>query len=215
MSEFEKTTLSQRIAEEIAMKISEGILKPGERLLENELMGIFGTSRAPIREAMFILEKDGLAERIPRRGVFVKSYTKKQLNDLYDAVYRLQEIAVRKIIEVSVPDTSLDELSKLVAKMDATIPEKKVKKYFQFVEEFILLLFDLSGNAVLKDFYLKIDGQLTPFRYISLSHPSSLDCSVEEFKLIVKGIQEKDYQLAERSLRQKEKRALSILEKVV
>lgn len=214
MSEFEKSTLSQKIAAEISMRISEGMMKQGERLLENDLMESFGTSRAPIREALFILEKNGFAERIPRRGVFVKSYSKKELFDLYDTVYRLLEIVVKKIIQ-NTGENSLIQLDQLVQEMEHIIQGKKVKQYFQLIEQFQMELFDLTGNLVLKDLYLRIENQLTPFRYMSLTHSSSLEMSIEEYKEILVGLKEKDEMVALNGLHKKEMRALCILEKVI
>lgn len=214
MSEFEKSTLSQKIADEIAMRISKGIIQQGERLLENDLMDSFGTSRAPIREALFILEKNGFAERIPRRGVFVKSYSKKELFDLYDTVYRLLEIVVKKIIQ-NTAENNLTKLGELVKEMEQINQGKKVKLYFELIEQFQLELFDLTGNLVLKDLYMRIQNQLTPFRYMSLTHSSSLEMSIEEYIEILAGIKEKDEKVALNGLHKKEMRALCILEKVV
>jgi DNA-binding GntR family transcriptional regulator len=211
---FENITLSQKIAEAIALQIAEGKLKPGERLLENELTDIFGTSRAPIRESLYILEKEGIVERIPRRGVFVKKHTKKELYDLYDAVYRLTEIALQKGMELATEE-QLINLKSLVNQMETNIQNREVKKFFILLKDLHMQFFDLANNEVLKDLYLKLDNRLTPFRYISLSHPSSLEKSIAEYKEILKGLEEKDSGRIISNLRIKEKRALSVLEKVV
>jgi DNA-binding GntR family transcriptional regulator len=214
MITFENITLSQKIAEAIALQIAEGKIKPGERLLENELTDIFGTSRAPIREALYILEKEGIVERLPRRGVFVKKHTKKELFDLYDAVYRLTEIALQKGMDIATEE-QLANLKKLVSQMETNIQNRDVKKFFVLLRELHIQFFDLSNNEVLKDLYLKLNNRLTPFRYISLSHPSSLEKSIAEYKEILKGLEEKDIERIVSNLRIKEQRALSVLEKVV
>lgn len=214
MLNFENITLSQQIAQAIAIQISEGALKPGDRLLEIELTEQFSTSRAPIREALFILEKDGIVERIPRRGVFVKKYTKKELMDLYDVYYHLQEIALHKVMKTATEQQILN-LNHFVSQMEKTIGRREINSYFNILDKLQLDIFKLSNNDVLKDLYLKIKNQLTPFRYISLSHPSSLDHSTEEYKEILMGLAEKDIDKVNINLRKKEKRALSILEKIV
>jgi DNA-binding GntR family transcriptional regulator len=214
MVNFENITLSQQIAQAIAIQISEGKLKPGDRLLENELTEQFGTSRAPIREALYILERDGIVERIPRRGVFVKKYTKKELLDLYDIYYHLQEIALLKVMK-NATEQQINHLNHLVAQLENTIGGREIKNYFNLLDDLQVYIFSLSNNEVLKDLYLKIKNQLTPFRYISLSHPSSLDHSTKEYKEILMGLAEKDIEKVNINLRKKEKRALSILEKIV
>ncbi|MGO4886523.1 GntR family transcriptional regulator [Anaerobacillus sp. MEB173] len=210
-NEFENITLSQKIAQAIAGQISEGILKQGDRLLENELTNFFGTSRAPIREALYILEKDGIVERIPRRGVFVKEYTKKELSDLYETVYRLQEIALRKVMDLVTPE-QLKELDSLVEKMEEAVKRQDIKSYYIFLDELQSKYFTFSDNDVLRDIYFKLKKQLTPFRYISLSYPSSLEYSLSEYKEMLKGLNERNFTRILESLRLKENRALAILE---
>jgi len=211
---FENTTLSQRISEIIAIKISEGALKPGDRLLELELTEEFGTSRAPIREALFILEKDGIVERVPRKGVFVKKRTKKELLDLYEVVYRLLEIALAKLND-SCTDEQLEEIGNLIIKMGETLEGNKVKQCFDLLEELQKNLFIFSGNTVLEDLYMRINSQLIPFRYISLSYPTSMEHSIREYNEILNGLKEKNLNKIHESLKRKEKRALAILEKFV
>ncbi|GLB60632.1 GntR family transcriptional regulator [Cytobacillus sp. NCCP-133] len=211
---FENTTLSQRISEEIAIKISGGALKPGDRLLELELTKEFGTSRAPIREALFILEKDGIVERVPRKGVFVKKRTKKELLDLYEVVYRLLEIALTKLMD-SRTDVQLKKIENLIIKMEETLEGNKVKQCFDLLEELQKDFFVFSGNTVLEDLYMRINSQLIPFRYISLSYPTSMDHSIREYSEIMAGLKEKDLSKILESLKRKEKRALTVLEKFV
>lgn len=208
---FENVTLSQKIAQAIADQIAEGKIKPGERLLEHELTAAFGTSRAPIREALYILEKEGIVERIPRRGVFVKRYSSRELFDLYDVVYRLEEIALQKVIQHA-SDEQLDELEKLIDQMALMVTGRNVKKFYSILEELHVKFFDLSNNLVLKELYLKINNQLRPFRYISLSYPSSLEHSLAEYREILNGLRKKDGNHVKTFLLKKEKRALTILE---
>jgi DNA-binding GntR family transcriptional regulator len=214
MLDFENATLSQKIAESIAAQIAEGALKPGERLLENELTQLFGTSRAPVREALFLLEKSGIVERIPRRGVFVKKYSQKELNDLYDIVYRLTEIALEKAMEHS-DDSEIEDLSSLVSQMEATIEKREVKKCFTLLQSLHLKFFDLSGSEILKELYANLNSRLAPFRYLSLSHPTSLERSVAEYKEIIMGLKAKDIAQIRSALAKKEHRALAVLEKVI
>lgn len=211
---FDNATLSQRISEAIAIRVSEGKLKPGDRLLEIELTKEFGTSRAPIREALFILERDGIVERVPRKGVFVKKRTKKELFDLYEVVYRLLEIALTKLMTLYTDEQS-QQLEGIIVQMEETLKEKEIKKCFSLLEELQLKFFVFSNNEVLSDLYMKINSQLIPFRYISLSHPTSMERSVAEYNEILKGLKDKDLTRILTSLKRKEERALSILEKYV
>ena len=62
--------------------ILKGELKPGERLMELQLAAKLGVSRTPIREAIRMLQKEGLAVTIPRKGAQVAAMTQKDMEDV-------------------------------------------------------------------------------------------------------------------------------------
>ncbi|MGE0232804.1 MAG: GntR family transcriptional regulator [Flavobacteriaceae bacterium] len=78
-----KDSLVGRIASEIARAISDGNLKPGDDLNSVELASRFGTSRTPVREALMLLEKEGLVEIPPRRRPRVAHISLDEVEELY------------------------------------------------------------------------------------------------------------------------------------
>ena len=62
--------------------ILKGELKPGERLMELQLAAKLGVSRTPIREAIRMLEQEGLAVTLPRKGAEVAKMTEKDMEDV-------------------------------------------------------------------------------------------------------------------------------------
>ncbi|MCC8150580.1 MAG: GntR family transcriptional regulator [Lachnospiraceae bacterium] len=75
--------------------ILKGDLKPGERLMELQLASRLGVSRTPIREAIRMLEQEGLAITIPRKGAEVAKMTEKDMEDVLQIRCALEELAVR------------------------------------------------------------------------------------------------------------------------
>ena len=65
--------------------ILRGELKPGERLMEIALSQRLGVSRTPVREAIRMLEQEGLVIMIPRKGAQVAEISEKDLKDVLDA----------------------------------------------------------------------------------------------------------------------------------
>jgi DNA-binding GntR family transcriptional regulator len=86
------TTASELIREAIV----HGRLAPGQRLKEEELARELGMSRTPVREALLILQSDGLVESVPRRGATVRSYAVDDLDDLYQLRAVLEGHAARR-----------------------------------------------------------------------------------------------------------------------
>lgn len=205
-----KSTLAQQIARSIAEAIVHGQLRPGERLNEIELGARFGTSRAPIREATYILEREGVVVRHPRRGVFVRDYTTKELRDLYDAAYRLEEIALARVV-TRASDAQLAMLHGIVDRMQQAADGRDIPAYIGEVEAMFHAIFRIAGNDVLQDFYAQLRSRLKPFRFMSLSHPDSLALSVGEYKGILAGLEGRDLARVQDELGRKERRAIGRL----
>lgn len=208
-NDVENRTLSQQISESITMQIVQGTYKPGERLFEGKLTELFGTSRAPIREALYILEKEGIVEKSPRRGVFVKNYSQKEIFELYDVIYRMEEIALERACQ-HITQKQLEYLGRLIDQMKKEVELKKVSNYFELMEKLQKSFFDASNNDVLKEVYVNLIKRITPFRYMSLSHPSSLENSIEEYKGILSGLEQRNWDEVRYHLRRKEKRAIDL-----
>jgi DNA-binding GntR family transcriptional regulator len=89
--------LPEQIAEVLATEIIKRELTPGSRLPELALAERFGTSRAPIREALYLLDQAGLVERTPRCGTVVKAYTRREIEEIYQVRITLERLAVERI----------------------------------------------------------------------------------------------------------------------
>src|SRR2546427_9902876 len=70
--------------EVIRQAILDGRLEPGRRLKEEELARELGISRTPVREALLILQAEGLVVGTPNRGAIVRAHDSDDLRDLYD-----------------------------------------------------------------------------------------------------------------------------------
>ena len=75
--------------------ILKGDLKPGERLMEMKLAGKLGVSRTPIREAIRMLELEGLVTMIPRRGAEVSRISKQDIRDVLEVRLVLDSLATK------------------------------------------------------------------------------------------------------------------------
>ena len=86
---------SAAAAELIRKAIVDGRLDPGSRLKEEELARELGISRTPVREALLVLQAEGLIESTPNRGATVRSYDAADLDDLYQLRALLEGFAAR------------------------------------------------------------------------------------------------------------------------
>ena len=77
--------------------ICEGRFAPGQWLQENELAERLCVSRSPIREALRQLASDGLVVEIPNKGVFVKEFTARDIEEIFDLRVLLEDYAISKL----------------------------------------------------------------------------------------------------------------------
>ena len=93
--ELDHQPLSRRICNALLERIVGGHYKAGDRLVELQLAREFGSSQAPVREALRELEKAGLVTIRPRRGSFVNDYHARTQHELYYVRGALEEAAAR------------------------------------------------------------------------------------------------------------------------
>ena len=89
-------TASAAAADLIRQAIVDGRVLPGQRLKEEELAQQLGISRTPIREALLVLQTEGLLEATPNRGATVRAYDPADLEEMYDLRAVLESHAARR-----------------------------------------------------------------------------------------------------------------------
>jgi DNA-binding GntR family transcriptional regulator len=77
---------ARNLADEVAARLYDavvrGVLRPGEKVVEAALSRQMDVSRAPIREGIRVLVERGLLVQIPRRGVFVREYGVREIEEI-------------------------------------------------------------------------------------------------------------------------------------
>lgn len=93
-----------QIGERIWLAIAERRLRPGTRLKEEELADIFSASRARVRQALTVLEREGMVRIQPNRGAFVASPTVEEAGDVLFTRRAIEERVVRRLASDITPE---------------------------------------------------------------------------------------------------------------
>ncbi len=123
--------------------ILKGDLKPGERLMELQLAAKLGVSRTPIREAIRMLEQEGLAVTMPRKGAEVAKMTLKDMEDVLEIREALDELAVK----IACDKISEKELQKLLEVKDQFENSTKTGDV-KMIAEMDVKFHDVEHNAI-------------------------------------------------------------------
>lgn len=159
--------IREQVYEQLKELIIKGEITPGERIIELEYAEKFNISRTPIREAIRMLELEGLVEVSSKGGVIVKKITKEDIKEIYKIRIALEGIIIEEIIEKDVKNLcELEELLKTTKEiMDMDSSSKELINLFA---KFNSIFYGLSNFKKVVEMINNINLYLIRFRMISL-----------------------------------------------
>jgi DNA-binding GntR family transcriptional regulator len=187
------------VQRELERMIAVGELKGGDRLNESALALKLGISRGPIREACRTLEQTGVLRSEINRGFFVREITMKEALDIYDLRAQLGAMAGR-LAAASVTSAQLDELERLVERMEAAVEAEDVGAYYPLNVEFHTRLIACADNHKLNQLWPTLENELHLFRTRSFMFPGSLRASNHDHRTVVAALRAGDAASASRLL---------------
>ncbi len=179
--------LREVVAETLRHAIQEGVLAPGERLMEIHLADELGVSRTPIREAIRELEADGFVVMIPRRGTYVADISLKDISQVFEIRSALEELAASLAAE-RITDAELEELERLLRDIRVHMDEQDFDAIIAADVQFHQVLYEASRNTRLIEIINNLRDQILRFRSVSLHYPGRLEETWEEHCKLVEAI---------------------------
>ncbi len=132
-------------------------LPPGERLVEKDLAARLGVSKTPVREAIALLEADGLVEATPYRGAIVRWLSRNEIAEqgfLVDAL----EMPAYPIVVDRISDDELATIDKVAKELVRARRDRNEKRFGQLAVQIHLLLFACTGFPRLLDLIRVVVG---------------------------------------------------------
>lgn len=180
--------------------IFDGTFADGERLDEVQLAEKFAVSRTPVREAIQRLALSGLAEQIPRRGVFVRQPGPVELIEMFEVMAELEAVCAR-LAATRISDAALAELHATNERCNAAVSAQDADGYYHENEKFHAILYRQSGNSFLEQECSRLHKRLQPFRRMQLRLRGRLKQSMGEHEAIVAALEEGDGEKAASAIR--------------
>jgi DNA-binding GntR family transcriptional regulator len=189
--------LSTLIKEKIIEDIVKGTICPGEKLVEARYAEQFGTSRAPVREAFYLLTLDGVVEKIPRRGTIVKTYTAQEIGDILEIRNFVEDLAMRRLCDKN--------KAGCVAAMERIIEQMKQykqnnKAYVRLNSEFHHQLIAASESDIIRNMYAGISTRLLSLQMVSFVEEKDIARSLMEHECLVQLMKEEKWNEARQVL---------------
>jgi DNA-binding GntR family transcriptional regulator len=145
--------------------IVKGILKPGERLMEEQIAVKLGVSRTPVREAIKKLEKEKLIEMVPRKGAYVARLTSKDVLDVLE-IRKFLEGFSASLASQRITEEEIVELKKISQEFSKCIDNLDKDGMIEKDNEFHNLIFKATRNDKLIDIIKGLQDQFHRFRLV-------------------------------------------------
>lgn len=179
-------TLVHQVIDALVAGASEGLILPGDRIIEADLAEQLGVSRVPVREALRVLESQGVVVNEPYKGIRLTPVTPERIDQLIEVRVALETTAATRAIRLKRNDgPHLAELESIVHEMEAMAARNEVFRFATADTTFHRTLCSYAGNAVLSDMWEMLARQMTIiFGLSALGKP--MTAIVEEHRELIR-----------------------------
>lgn len=196
-------TVPEQIAARVGERILDGRLQPGERIAEQELADEFQVSRGPVREAIRILEREGLVTLLARRGAIVTELTAQELTELLDIRAGLFEVAVRRLMDMLNPDLVSLMRSGTQRLQELAQDPHAHEQYAETTYRLLIMVARLTGNRRLQRMLTSISLQTLRYSKLGLASQERRQRSSQLWQQAVQALEEGDVEAVVRLTRQR------------
>ncbi|RLB39424.1 MAG: hypothetical protein DRH12_11520 [Deltaproteobacteria bacterium] len=179
--------------------ILSGDLVPGQIYNEMTLARELGISRTPVREALLELSSQGLVTYLPRKGVMVKHYTKRDVEEIFELRKAIELTALEKIARSSsLPD--LSPLEKSLESQRRAWRRKDSDAYIRFDRSFHLMFCEMIGNRRFVAILENIRDLIHLMAVRALNREGRFEEVLREHEKVISSLRKGDAQSAKRAM---------------
>ena len=190
-------TVSEKVYQWIKNAIINGDLKPGERIIQENLTKHLKVSRTPVRDALQRLSAEKLVTLTPFYGAEVFALSKKSLNEIYEVRIMMEAYAAKKACDL-ITDNEIDELHKInnqIAKNRGSI-----SKCMELDRRFHGLICLTAQSEYIIDVLNAAWDKSDPYKSIFYTLPGSADNAVREHSAIINSLRSRDKDALDKSI---------------
>ena len=196
---LQSKSLPSVVRDEILRFILHGTYSPGSKLGEEELAGILGVSRGPIREAFRSLEEAGLVHLSKNRGAFVRQLSVEEARELY-VVRRGFDEMVGRLLAPKITGQQVAELRQMVEDMESSFAAQNIREYFPRDMAFHDRIAQMLDNSKLLEIYRRIVNEMHLVRLQSIQRAGGLLVSNLEHRAIVDALETRNQEAAAQAM---------------
>jgi len=177
--------------------ILNATLAPGTTIVEQDISDVLGISRTPVREALKIVEAEGLVRQIPSRGTFVTEISTQDIEEIFELRETIEILALR----VAIHDITDNELANIDTLLCSLGPDSPPEDFYESDRNLHDLIIKHGHNRRLVLFLNNINSQVERLRHTSAQRPNRLPNSMKEHLAILEALKERNFNKAESTLK--------------
>lgn len=180
-----KSSMSATVADRIRQAIVNADFDFGEALSEENLAAAFDVSRTPVREALYVLQLEGLVSIVPKSGTYVFTPSPDDVVELSEYRAGLELMAAGIAVKRGA-DALADALEALSVEMKAAVDAGDMRRYGQLDTAYHLAFLEQSGNRYLMQGYRMIMGRVAALRtQLALNAKNEPHRSMQDHELMI------------------------------
>jgi len=187
-------SVKERVYRELRDQIVKLKLAPGTPLTEQQVASWFRVSRSSVREALSLLNHEGLVEIIPKKGAFVANLDIAIIREIYQLREVLEGLAAR----LAAPRIDTEELSRIERTLDTSEDASEIERAGRRLHELII---ETAGNARLAGILRVLGSQILRIGLLVTKVSGRTEKSLQEHKRIIQALKKRDSGLAERAMK--------------
>jgi DNA-binding GntR family transcriptional regulator len=193
-------SLGEEIAAALEHAIITGRLRPRSRLIELDLAAEYQVSRAPVREALRLLERDGLVAK-SSQGFEVADMAPEEAADMFEILAHLEELFTRRAAP-HIDRARLARMSGILRAMETAVRREDLAAYYAENLKFHAVIHEACPSRPLTDLLDSLGKRTLRFRHLAMSMPGRLPASLEEHRRVLAALKSGDAAAAGRHARE-------------
>lgn len=191
---------TELVVDGVRRAILGGDMSPGQRLIESELMEMFGVTRGSVRSAIEDLSSDGLVEKIPNRGARVRRVSLEEAIAILECRGVLEGLIAARAAE-RVNEQQAARLTQIGTRMQEAVAAAELRTYARLNSQLHELVAEIGAQEIATALILKLRSQIVRHQFQLSQRPGRPQVSLGQHLAIIDAVNSRDPHKAEQAAR--------------